>query len=172
MKWQPAPGAPLVPRPLSIKESWDPLFQQPPMSQQALNPRSMGKSPSAAQSPSSWDCKTKSSGSNKNLRNKKKPQRKPKTGWEQSIKPLLASRLGVEPTHTRRPEAPRNQGHARPLPKTNPLPAPSAPLIAWANPTKAPPAFAQPTPVRIPPQVHTPPTSAPIRLQSPKSLNR
>ncbi|KAF8752412.1 hypothetical protein RHS01_08116 [Rhizoctonia solani] len=33
----------------------------------------------------------------------------------------------------------------RPLPKTDPIPAPSAPLIAWANPTKAPPAFAQPT---------------------------
>ncbi|KAF8752407.1 hypothetical protein RHS01_07839 [Rhizoctonia solani] len=38
----------------------------------------------------------------------------------------------------------------RPLPKTNPLPAPSAPLVAWANPTKAPPAFAQPTPVQAP----------------------
>ncbi|QRW22948.1 hypothetical protein RhiXN_07984 [Rhizoctonia solani] len=38
----------------------------------------------------------------------------------------------------------------RPLPKTNPLPAPSAPLVAWANPTKVPPVFAQPTPVRAP----------------------
>ncbi|QRW17999.1 Retrotransposon-derived protein PEG10 [Rhizoctonia solani] len=56
----------------------------------------------------------------------------------------------------------------RPLPKTNPLPAPSAPLIAWANPTRAPPVFAQPTPVRAPPQVHTPPAPAPIGLQSPQ----
>ncbi|QRW23879.1 Retrotransposon-derived protein PEG10 [Rhizoctonia solani] len=56
----------------------------------------------------------------------------------------------------------------RPLSKTNPLPAPSAPLIAWANPTRAPPAFAQPTPVRAPPQVHTPPPPSPIRLRSPQ----
>ncbi|KAF8748463.1 hypothetical protein RHS01_10834 [Rhizoctonia solani] len=34
----------------------------------------------------------------------------------------------------------------RPLPKTNTAPAPSAPLISWANPSKAPPTFAQPTP--------------------------
>ncbi|KAF8735672.1 hypothetical protein RHS02_06433, partial [Rhizoctonia solani] len=34
----------------------------------------------------------------------------------------------------------------RPLPKANPFPAPSAPLVSWANPSKAPPAFAQPTP--------------------------
>ncbi|KAF8750406.1 hypothetical protein RHS01_09404 [Rhizoctonia solani] len=38
----------------------------------------------------------------------------------------------------------------RPLSKTNPVPAPSAPLIAWANPTKPPITFAQPTPVRAP----------------------
>ncbi|KAF8757869.1 hypothetical protein RHS01_03447 [Rhizoctonia solani] len=38
----------------------------------------------------------------------------------------------------------------RPLPKTNPLPAPSAPLVTWANPTKAPPVFAQPMPVQAP----------------------
>ncbi|KAF8697741.1 hypothetical protein RHS03_07707, partial [Rhizoctonia solani] len=40
----------------------------------------------------------------------------------------------------------------RPISKTNPFPAPSAPLVAWANPTRAPPTFAQPTPVRAPPQ--------------------
>ncbi|QRW18195.1 Retrotransposon-derived protein PEG10 [Rhizoctonia solani] len=56
----------------------------------------------------------------------------------------------------------------RPLPKANPLPAPSAPLVAWANPTKAPPIFAQPMPVQAPPQVHTPPAPTPIRLQSPQ----
>ncbi|QRW20386.1 Retrotransposable element Tf2 protein [Rhizoctonia solani] len=52
----------------------------------------------------------------------------------------------------------------RPLPKTNTFPAPSAPLVAWANPTKAPPAFAQPTPVRAPPRGYTPPPPSPIRL--------
>ncbi|KAF8756155.1 hypothetical protein RHS01_04630 [Rhizoctonia solani] len=56
----------------------------------------------------------------------------------------------------------------RPLPKTNTFPAPSAPLVSWANPTKAPPSFAQPTPVRAPPRVHTPPPSLPIRLRSPQ----
>ncbi|KAF8751762.1 hypothetical protein RHS01_08390 [Rhizoctonia solani] len=56
----------------------------------------------------------------------------------------------------------------RPLPKANPIPAPSAPLVAWANPTRAPPAFAQPTPVWAPPQVHTPPPPLPIRLCSPQ----
>ncbi|QRW20757.1 Retrotransposable element Tf2 protein [Rhizoctonia solani] len=56
----------------------------------------------------------------------------------------------------------------RPLPKTNPLPAPSAPLVAWANPTKAPPAFAQPTPVRAPPRGYTPPPPLPIQLRSPQ----
>ncbi|KAF8754939.1 hypothetical protein RHS01_05438 [Rhizoctonia solani] len=88
------------PQSLLIKESWDPLFQQPPLSQQTLNQRSMGKSPSAKQSPLSWDCKTKSSGSSGNLKKPRKQQRKPKTGWEQSTKPSLALRLGVEPrTH-------------------------------------------------------------------------
>ncbi|KAF8747282.1 hypothetical protein RHS01_11354 [Rhizoctonia solani] len=119
MKWQPAPGAPLVPRPLSIKESWDPLFRQLPMSQPALNPRSMGKSPSAMQSPSSWDCKTKSSGWNGNLRNKKKPQRKLETGWEQSTKPSLASRLGVEP-HTHQKTGSLRQLKPRPGPYQKP----------------------------------------------------
>ncbi|QRW25679.1 hypothetical protein RhiXN_10755 [Rhizoctonia solani] len=38
----------------------------------------------------------------------------------------------------------------RPISKTNPLPAPSVPLVAWANPSKAPPTFAQPTPVQAP----------------------
>ncbi|QRW26106.1 Retrotransposon gag protein [Rhizoctonia solani] len=56
----------------------------------------------------------------------------------------------------------------RPLPKADPLPAPSAPLVAWANPTKAPPIFAQPMPVRAPPRVQTPPAPTPIRLQSPQ----
>ncbi|KAF8688048.1 Retrotransposon gag protein, partial [Rhizoctonia solani] len=56
----------------------------------------------------------------------------------------------------------------RPVSKTNPFPAPSAPLVAWANPTRAPPSFAQPTPVQAPLQVHTPPAPAPIRLQSPQ----
>ncbi|QRW25664.1 Retrotransposon gag protein [Rhizoctonia solani] len=56
----------------------------------------------------------------------------------------------------------------RPLPKTNTLPAPSAPLVAWAAPSKAPPAFAHPTPVRAPPRVYTPPPPLPIRLRSPQ----
>ncbi|QRW19744.1 Retrotransposon-derived protein PEG10 [Rhizoctonia solani] len=56
----------------------------------------------------------------------------------------------------------------RPLPKTNPIPVPSAPLIAWANPTKAPPAFAQPTPVQAPLQGYTPPLPLPIQLCSPQ----
>ncbi|QRW18559.1 Retrotransposable element Tf2 protein [Rhizoctonia solani] len=56
----------------------------------------------------------------------------------------------------------------RPLPKTNTFPAPSAPLVAWAVPSKAPPAFAQPTPVRAPPRVHTPPPPSPICLRSPQ----
>ncbi|KAF8687099.1 hypothetical protein RHS03_09998, partial [Rhizoctonia solani] len=30
--WQPAPGHPLEPAPLSIRESWDPSFRQPPLS--------------------------------------------------------------------------------------------------------------------------------------------
>ncbi|KAF8683464.1 hypothetical protein RHS04_01734 [Rhizoctonia solani] len=50
----------------------------------------------------------------------------------------------------------------RPIPKTNPFPAPSVPLVAWANPSKAPPTFAQPTPVQVPPQGYTPPPPLPI----------
>ncbi|QRW17621.1 Retrotransposable element Tf2 protein [Rhizoctonia solani] len=42
-----------------------------------------------------------------------------------------------------------------------------APLIAWANPTKPPITFAQPTPIRAPPRVQTPAPSLPIRLRSP-----
>ncbi|QRW17539.1 Retrotransposon-derived protein PEG10 [Rhizoctonia solani] len=168
MRWQPAPGAPLVPNPLSIKESWDPLFWQPPMSQQASNPRSTGKSPSAEQSPSSWDCKIKSSGSSGNLRKQRKQPRKLETGWAQSIKPSLASRLGVEPHTPEDRKPPAVEATPRPLPKTDTFPAPSAPLISWANPTKVPPAFAQPTPVRAPPRVITPPPPLPIRLRSPQ----
>ncbi|QRW23078.1 Retrotransposable element Tf2 protein [Rhizoctonia solani] len=56
----------------------------------------------------------------------------------------------------------------RPLPKTNTFPAPSAPLIAWATPSKALPAFAQPAPIRAPPRVHTPAPPLPIRLRSPQ----
>ncbi|QRW24430.1 Retrotransposable element Tf2 protein [Rhizoctonia solani] len=56
----------------------------------------------------------------------------------------------------------------RPLPKTNPIPAPSTPLVAWANPSKAPPTFAQPTPVRAPPRGYTPPPPLPIQLRSPQ----
>ncbi|QRW24200.1 Retrotransposon-derived protein PEG10 [Rhizoctonia solani] len=56
----------------------------------------------------------------------------------------------------------------RPLPKTDTAPAPSAPLIAWANPIKAPPTFAQPTPVQAPPQGYTPPPPLPIQLCSPQ----
>ncbi|QRW15649.1 Retrotransposable element Tf2 protein [Rhizoctonia solani] len=56
----------------------------------------------------------------------------------------------------------------RPLPKTNTFPAPSAPLISWANPSKAPPTFAQPTPVRVPPRSYTPPPPLPIQLCSPQ----
>ncbi|KAF8751561.1 Retrotransposon gag protein [Rhizoctonia solani] len=139
------------PHPLSIKESWDPLFRQPPMSQQASNPRSTGKYPLDEQSPLSWDCKIKSSDLSGNSRKQRKQQRKPKTGWAQLIKPSLASRLGVEPpTH-------QKTGNLR-----------HAPLVSWAVPSKAPPAFAQPTPVRAPPQVHTPPPPSPIRLRSPQ----
>ncbi|KAF8752188.1 Retrotransposon gag protein [Rhizoctonia solani] len=121
------------------------------MSQQALNPRSMGKSPSAAQSPSSWDCKTKSSGSNGNLRNKKKPPRKPKTGWEQSIKPLLASRLGVEP-HTH-----QKTGNPRQLrPRPGPYPKPTLfqrlvrPLLPGLTPQRLPPPLHNQLPSRLP----------------------
>ncbi|KAF8718274.1 hypothetical protein RHS02_09202, partial [Rhizoctonia solani] len=55
----------------------------------------------------------------------------------------------------------------RPISKTNPPTAPSTPLIAWANPSKAPPAFAQPTPVWAPLQGYTPHPPLPIRLCSP-----
>ncbi|QRW15536.1 Retrotransposon gag protein [Rhizoctonia solani] len=56
----------------------------------------------------------------------------------------------------------------RPLSKTDTFPAPSAPLISWANPSKAPPTFAQPTPVQAPPRSYTPPPPLPIRLRSPQ----
>ncbi|QRW21780.1 Retrotransposon-derived protein PEG10 [Rhizoctonia solani] len=141
MRWQPVPGAPLVPNPLSIKESWDPLFRQPPLSQQALNQRSTGKSPSAKQSPLSWDCKTKSSGSSRNSKKPRKQPRKPETGWEQGGAP-----------HTpedRKP--PAVKATPRPLPKTNTFPAPSAPLVAWANPIPQPaaPVAAYQAPVKV-----------------------
>ncbi|KAF8730575.1 hypothetical protein RHS02_07668, partial [Rhizoctonia solani] len=56
----------------------------------------------------------------------------------------------------------------RPIPKTNPIPAPSAPLISWANPLKAPPIFTQPTPVQAPLQVYTPAPPLPVQLCSPQ----
>ncbi|KAF8761020.1 hypothetical protein RHS01_01184 [Rhizoctonia solani] len=57
----------------------------------------------------------------------------------------------------------------RPLPKTDPFPAPSAPLIAWANPTKPPITFAQPTPVRAPPRPAAPVATyqAPVKVDHP-----
>ncbi|KAF8748182.1 cysteine-rich RLK (RECEPTOR-like protein kinase) 8 [Rhizoctonia solani] len=149
MRWQPVPGAPLVPRPLSIKESWDPLFRQPPMSREASNQRSMGKSPLAAQSPSSWIAKPSHPARTRTRGTQGGQQGSPRLDGSEDRKPLA-----VEAT-------------PRPISKTDPLPAPSAPLIAWANPTKPPITFAQPTPVRAPPRVPTPTPPAPIRLQSP-----
>ncbi|QRW23140.1 Retrotransposon-derived protein PEG10 [Rhizoctonia solani] len=43
-----------------------------------------------------------------------------------------------------------------------------APLVAWANPIKAPPTFAQPTPIWVPLQGYTPPPPLPIQLHSPQ----
>ncbi|KAF8757544.1 hypothetical protein RHS01_03440 [Rhizoctonia solani] len=160
MRWQPAPRALLVPHPLSIKESWDPLFQQPPLSQQALNPRSTGKSPSNKQSPSSWDCKIKSSGSSRNLRKPRKQQRKPKTGWEQSIKPSLALRLGVEPPTHQKTGSPRQ---SRPRPGPYPKPTLFQRLVC--------PSLPGPIPPKLPPPLHSQPRlGSPARLYSPSTF--
>ncbi|GAB1528469.1 hypothetical protein RhiTH_011663 [Rhizoctonia solani] len=151
MKWQPAPGAPLVPRPLSIKESWDPLFQQPLLSQQALNPRTqviqleqeLEETKEAAKEAQEW------------------------MGTINQALTCIEARGGAP--HT--PEdwkPPAVEAMPRPLPKTDTAPAPSAPLIAWANPIKAPPTFAQPTPVQAPLQGYTPPPPLPIQLCSPQ----
>ncbi|QRW24433.1 Retrotransposon-derived protein PEG10 [Rhizoctonia solani] len=150
MKWQPAPGAPLVPRPLLIKESlwgnlpWLHNLPPPGIANQVLRlERELEEQKEATKEAQDW------------------------MGAVNQALACIKTRGGAP--HT--PEdwkPPAIKATPRPLPKTNPLPAPSAPLIAWANPTKAPPAFAQPTPVRAPPQIHTPPTSAPIRLQSPQ----
>ncbi|KAF8755363.1 hypothetical protein RHS01_05227 [Rhizoctonia solani] len=45
--WQPVPGHPLEPSPLSIRETWDPNFRQPPLS-------NLGKSPSSGLPPPPW----------------------------------------------------------------------------------------------------------------------
>ncbi|KAF8697495.1 hypothetical protein RHS03_07768, partial [Rhizoctonia solani] len=82
----------------------------------------------------------------------------------QAITCIEARREAPHTPEDRKP--PAVEATPRPLSKTNPFPAPSAPLVAWANTTRAPPAFAQPTPVRAPPQVHTPPAPAPIRPQT------
>ncbi|QRW21850.1 hypothetical protein RhiXN_06839 [Rhizoctonia solani] len=90
--------------------------------------------------------------------------------WMGAVDQALAcieARGGAQP-HTPKDQKPLViKATPRPLPKADPLPAPSAPLIAWANPTKAPPIFAQPTPVWAPLQVYTPPPPLPIRLHSP-----
>ncbi|KAF8736352.1 hypothetical protein RHS02_06332, partial [Rhizoctonia solani] len=81
--------------------------------------------------------------------------------WKGTVDQALTcieARGGAQP-HTPKDQKPLVvKEMPRPLHKANPLPAPSVPLIAWANPTKAPPAFAQPTPVQPPLQV---PSSAP-----------
>ncbi|KAF8747732.1 hypothetical protein RHS01_04257 [Rhizoctonia solani] len=59
----------------------------------------------------------------------------------------------------------------RPIPKANPAGAPSAPLISWANPTKPPIAFAQPTPLQALLHVPSPPASPVIWLCSPVPLH-
>ncbi|KAF8754070.1 Retrotransposon gag protein [Rhizoctonia solani] len=74
---------------------------------------------------------------------------------------------GPQPHTPEDRKPPAIEATPRPLSKANPLPAPSAPLIAWANPTKPPITFAQPTPVRAPPRVQTPAPPLPIRLRSP-----
>ncbi|KAF8747798.1 hypothetical protein RHS01_11257 [Rhizoctonia solani] len=45
---------------------------------------------------------------------------------------------GPNPTHQKTGNHPAIKATPRPLSKANPLPAPSAPLVAWANPTKPP----------------------------------
>ncbi|KAF8754245.1 hypothetical protein RHS01_06465 [Rhizoctonia solani] len=74
---------------------------------------------------------------------------------------------GPQPHTPEDRKPPAVEATPRPIPKADPLPAPSAPLLAWANPIKPPITFAQPTPVRAPPRVHTPAPPTPIRLQSP-----
>ncbi|KAF8748823.1 hypothetical protein RHS01_10548 [Rhizoctonia solani] len=145
MRWQPVPRAPLVPNPLSIKESWDPLFRQPPLSQQALNQRSTGKSPLAKQSPSSWDCRTKSSGSSGTQRNQGSNQGSPRLdGAVDQALTCIEARGGAPHTPEDR-KPPAVEATPRPLPKTDTFPVPSAPLVAWANPSKAPlPLLSQP----------------------------
>ncbi|KAF8759760.1 hypothetical protein RHS01_02202 [Rhizoctonia solani] len=148
MRWQPAPGAPLVPHPLSIKESWDLLFRQPLLSQQALNPsppaeRELEETKEVAKEAQDW------------------------MGAVNQALTCIEARGGAPHTPEDR-KPPAVKATPRPIPKTDPLPAPSAPLVAWANPTRAPPTFAQPTPVQAPPRGYTPPLSLPIRLCSPQ----
>ncbi|GAB1522479.1 hypothetical protein RhiTH_005599 [Rhizoctonia solani] len=80
----------------------------------------------------------------------------------------IEARGGAQPHTPKDQKPPVVEATPRPLSKAYPLSAPSAPLIAWANPTGAPPIFAQPTPVRVPPRVPSPTPPLPICLCSPQ----
>ncbi|KAF8753980.1 hypothetical protein RHS01_06510 [Rhizoctonia solani] len=161
--WQPAPGHPLEPAPLSIRESWDPTFRQPPMSK-------LGKYPSNASQPSSLVSLAKSRTLSGRWKRSKKQGLRPKPTLRTSLKPSILSRMGLEASNStgpgpRRHQAPAVEATPRPISKVDPIGSTSR-VSFWPKPSKGLPVFAQPTPVRaVPPRVPSPPPSP--RLRSP-----
>ncbi|GAB1527776.1 hypothetical protein RhiTH_010964 [Rhizoctonia solani] len=151
--WQPAPGQPLEPAPQSIKESWDPNFHQPPMS-------NWGKSPSSGLPDSSLASSAKSSTLSGKWKKSEKRGSRPAPTLRTSLKPLQLH--GPRTPEDTKP--PAVEATPRPIPKVNPIGLTSR-VSFWPKPSKGLPIFAQPTPVQaVPPQVPSPPLS--LRLRS------
>ncbi|QRW18620.1 Retrotransposable element Tf2 protein [Rhizoctonia solani] len=150
MKWQPAPGAPLVPVPSQSRRVYGEI--------------SLGRAISLILGLQNQILRLE-----RELEETKEATKEARD-WMGAVDQALTrieARGGAPHTPEDR-KPPAVEATPRPLSKTDTFPAPSAPLVSWAIPSKAPPAFAQPTPVRAPPRVHTPPPPSPIRLRSPQ----
>ncbi|GAB1525957.1 hypothetical protein RhiTH_009123 [Rhizoctonia solani] len=147
MRWQPIPGAPLVPPSPLNKGELGPSLLATADEHGSLKPKLEQEL------------------------NKTKEATKETQDWMGAVNQALAcieGRGGAQP-HTPKDQKPLViEATPRPIPEANPLPAPSAPFIAWANTSGAPPAFAQPTPVQAPPRVPSPTPSAPVCLCPPQ----
>ncbi|KAF8691055.1 Retrotransposon gag protein, partial [Rhizoctonia solani] len=100
--WQPAPGCPLKPAPLLIRETWDPSFCQPTL-------LSLGKYPSSVSLASSLASLAKLNALNKKLGKSRKQGLRPAPMSKTFPKLLILSRMGLEASNSRGPQPQKTQ---------------------------------------------------------------
>ncbi|KAF8667211.1 Retrotransposon gag protein [Rhizoctonia solani] len=128
IQWQPAPGHPLEPVPLLIKDSWNPSFRQPPLS--SAKYLSSGSSASSGDSNPNQEVQT-------NVKNILQTVNTVKDGPAQ----LQHSRGPHTPEEQKPPaveETPRAVPKAKPIGKAQPFLGAPAPIISTGAPRRDP----------------------------------